>query len=121
MYFIDNCFDFSIKKFSKFRDHALSSDYLELKALVTSVRKMEKLKGNFEKIIQPPEKKLIKLVRRGLYSRITIKTNDRISLSNSIFLRPTKSNDFLELKEYIGKKTKKNIKKNQRINKLNLY
>ena len=99
----------------------MSSDYLELKALVTSVRKMEKLKGNFEKIIQPPEKKLIKLVRRGLYSRITIKTNDRISLSNSIFLRPTKSNDFLELKEYIGKKTKKNIKKNQRINKLNLY
>ena len=109
------------KNFSKFRDHSLSADYAELKNLVLSIRKMEKLKGKLEKIIQPPEKKIIKIVRRAVYAKTNIKINENISLENSIFLRPAKSKNFLDLKNYIGKKTKKNIKKNQRINNLNLY
>ena len=108
------------KNFSKFRDHALSADFLELKNLVSSIRKMEKMKGKFEKVIQSPEKKMIKIIRRGVYAKNNIKSQEKITLNNSTFLRPAKTRNFLDLLDYIGKKTKKNIKKNQSLNKLNL-
>ena len=56
------------KKFSKFRDHALSADYTDLKNIVSRIRKVEKQLGRFNKEIQKPEKKLIKIVRRAAYA-----------------------------------------------------
>ena len=42
---IEKHFTFN-KKYSNFRDHALSADYNDLKSLVSSMRKIEKLLGN---------------------------------------------------------------------------
>ena len=109
------------KNFSKFRDHSLSADYNELREIVISIRKIEKLLGKSEKKIQPPEKKFIKIARRSVYAKKDIKINEKITVKNAEFLRPANSNDFLTLNNFLGKKTKKRINKNQNINKINLY
>ena len=57
------------KNFSKFRDHSLSADFVDLKNLVSSIRKIEQQLGKFNKEVQIPEKKLIKTIRRSGYAK----------------------------------------------------
>ncbi len=109
------------KKFSSFRDHALSSDFKELKEIVSSIRNIEQLMGKFEKKIQFPEKNIIKLVRRAAFAKKNIKVNEKIDLLNTTFVRPAESNNFSNLMTLIGKKAKKKIIKNKKINNLKLY
>ena len=95
------------KKFSKFRDHALSADYIDLKNIVTGIRKVEKQLGRFNKEIQKPEKKLIKIVRRAAYADKNIFPGEKITLKNTKFLRPALTSNFFNLKKIIGKKIKR--------------
>ena len=104
------------KKFSKFRDHALSADYSDLKSLVLGIRKVELQLGKFNKEIQKPEKKFIKIVRRGVYSDKHILSGEKLSLKNIKFLRPALTSNFNYLKKIIGKKIKKTFYKDQKIN-----
>lgn len=104
------------KKFSKFRDHALSADYIDLKNIVSGIRKVEKQLGRFNKEIQKPEKKLIKIVRRAAYADKDIFPGEKISLKNTKFLRPALTSNFFNLKKIIGKKIKKTLYKDQKIN-----
>ena len=54
------------------------------------------------------------------YAKKNIKKGDRISFSNTRFLRSTKSKSFFDLENIIGKKIKKEIKTNQIIQNRNL-
>ena len=104
------------KKFSSFRDHALSADYTDFKNLIISIRKVEKQLGEFSKEVQKPEKKLIKLVRRSAYVNKDIAKGQKTSLENINFLRPALTSDFFNLKKILGIKLKKPFFKNQKIN-----
>ncbi len=104
------------KKFSKFRDHALSADYLDMRNLVSGIRKIEMQLGKFNKEVQKPEKKLIKLVRRAVYARKNISPGEKLSLKNIKFLRPALTSNFNSLKKIIGRKIKKTFYKDQKIN-----
>ena len=101
------------KTFSSFRDHHLSSDFDELKSIVDSVRILENQLGQFNKKIEKPEHKLIKMVRRAPYAKKNILVNERLSLENTVFLRPASSKNFLNLKKVIGKKTKNKFSKDK--------
>ena len=103
------------KNFSNFRDHSLSADFIDLKNLVNSIRKIELQLGEFNKKILKPEKKVVKLNRRGIYAKRKIIKGEKISSVNSAFLRPSNTNDFLYIKKIIDKKIKKPKKQNQRI------
>ena len=104
------------KKFSKFRDHALSADYTDLKNIVSRIRKVEKQLGRFNKEIQKPEKKLIKIVRRAAYADRDIFPGEKVSIKNVKFLRPSLTSNFFYLKKIIGRKIKKTFYKDQKIN-----
>ena len=104
------------KKFSKFRDHALSADYTDLKNIVSRIRKVEKQLGRFNKEIQKPEKKLIKIVRRAAYADRDILPGEKISIKNVKFLRPSLTSNFFYLKKIVGRKIKKTFYKDQKIN-----
>lgn len=108
------------KKFSKFRDHAMSADFEELREIVQSIRKIEKMKGLYQKEIGKCEVPFLKAIRRMPYAKKNIKKGDRISFSNTRFLRSTKSKSFFDLENIIGKKIKKEIKTNQIIQNRNL-
>jgi sialic acid synthase SpsE len=104
------------KKFSKFRDHALSADYLDMRNLVLGIRKVEMQLGELNKEIQKPEKKLIKLVRRAAYADKHILPGEKIGLKNTKFLRPALTSNFNILKKIIGRKIKRTFYKDQKIN-----
>ena len=104
------------KKFSKFRDHALSADYLDMKNLVKGIRKLEIQLGKFCKEIQKPEKKMIKIARRAVYAHRDILSGEKLNLKNIKFLRPAQTINFNSLKKVIGKKIRKKFYKNQKIN-----
>ena len=108
------------KNYSEFRDHAMSADYEELSEIVKSIRKIEKLKGFYQKEIQKCEIPFLRAIRRMPFAKQNIKKGDKISFTNTRFLRSTESTNFLDLEKIIGKKTKIEIKKNQIIKNRNL-
>ena len=109
------------KKFSNFRDHSISSDFSELKNIILSIRKLEKLLGEKGKFIQKIEKKILKSTRRASYSSKKIEAGELITINNTKFLRSSGVKNFLSLKDIIGKKARNRIKVNQIIKKENLY
>ena len=92
-----------------------SREYGMTKKIVDGIRKLEKQMGFFDKKILKPEKKIIKLVRRSVYATQNIQAGSKINLENVKFLRKTTTDDYLYLQDIIGKKTKKKIFRNQRI------
>lgn len=108
------------KKFSKFRDHAISADFNELKLIIKGIRKIESQLGKSSKDIVIQERKFLMKLRRAPYLKKNLKKGEKISIKNTEFLRGTNSKNFLNLKGIIGRKIKKNLKKNMIINKDNL-
>ena len=109
------------KNFSNFRDHLLSADFVEMKYIVKSIRKIEKLLGKFEKKIQINEKKNIKLMRRSIYASKKIIKNQYIEIGDLKFLRPQLNNSILNHKKIIGRKVRKTIEDNKIVKLKDLY
>ncbi len=57
------------KRFSKFRDHAMSADFEELREIVKSIRKIEKMKGSYQKKIGKCEVPFLKAIRRMPFAK----------------------------------------------------
>ena len=104
------------KKFSKFRDHALSADFFDMNNLVKGIRKLEIQLGKFSKEIQKPEQKMLKKARRAAYADRDILSGEKLNFNNIKFLRPAITSNFNSLKKVIGKKIRKKFYKNQKIN-----
>ena len=98
----------------------MSADFEELRDIVKSIRKIEKLRGIYQKEIQKCEIPFLKAIRRMPFAKKNIKKGEKITFSNTRFLRSTKSKGFLDLENVIGKKIKIEIKKNQLIKNRNL-
>jgi sialic acid synthase SpsE len=76
------------KSFSDFRDHQLSADPDEMRRLVDSVRKMEKLLGRAEKTVQPSEAGNAKVARRSIVAAGELAAGHRISPDDLTWIRP---------------------------------
>jgi len=98
----------------------MSADFEELREIVKSIRKIEKMKGSYQKKIGKCEVPFLKAIRRMPFAKKNIKKGDKISFSNTRFLRSTKSKSFLDLENIIGKKIRNDVKKNQIIKNQNL-
>ena len=58
------------KKFSKFRDHAISADFNEMKVIVKGIRKIENQLGELTKDITKAEKKIFnEIEKRALFNK----------------------------------------------------
>ena len=105
------------KKFSNFRDHALSADFLDLDIMVKKIRKIELLLGSYKKEIQKTEKIFLNSTRRGIYAKENLFKGERITQKKVSFLRDKNSADFFHLDSIIGKKLNQSAKKGQKITK----
>ena len=103
------------KKYSNFRDHSLSSDPMEMKDLVNSIRRIKTLSGSYEKKISLKEKKNLTSSRRSIYAAIDINKNQKINYLNTKILRPGNGLEPNKIGTIKGKKSKKIIKKNDLI------
>ena len=92
--------------YSKFRDHQLSLNPVNMKHLVDSIRSIEYMMGKEQKIIQPSEKKNLFSMRRSLYLSKNINKNSKIKVIDVSIVRPFVSLEPFDLNKVIGKTAK---------------
>ena len=92
--------------YSKFRDHQLSLNPVNMKHLVDSIRSIEYMMGEEQKIIQPSEKKNLFSMRRSLYLSKDINKNSKIKVKDVSIVRPFVSLDPFDLNKVVGKTAK---------------
>ena len=103
--------------FSSFRDHQLSADPLEMKELVTKVRNIKVMRGEFNKKIALSEKQNKINLRRSLATNKILQKGQVITKSDLVMLRPGSGYSYEQSKLIIGRKVKKIIKKNEILSK----
>ena len=102
-----------INKKLKGPDHKASLSPKELIQTIKDVRMSNLLLGSYEKKPSISEAKNISSIRKSLIATQDIKRNELFNDQNIIFKRPqTQNNSTLYLK-ILGKKSKRNFKKNQ--------
>ncbi|MBC85491.1 MAG: N-acetylneuraminate synthase [Acidimicrobiaceae bacterium] len=95
-------------------DHKFSMNPKTWREMVEASRDLEKSLGNGNKKLEKNEIKSVIIQRRGVWARNDLKKNHKIKLSDLKFLRPCLKNSIspFNINKYLGKKLKKNIKKN---------
>jgi sialic acid synthase SpsE len=76
------------KNLSDFRDHQLSADPTELRAVVTSVRAAERFAGRREKLLQGSERTLTTAARRSIAAAGDFAAGHRLQDGDLTWLRP---------------------------------
>ena len=101
-------------------DHKFSMNPITWKAMVKSSREMEVSLGNGKKIIEFNEKQSSIVQRRGVWLCQDKKKNDKLTIEDCKFLRPCPKNSIsiFDIEKYLGRKFKKNMKKNSLITNL---
>ena len=101
--------------FSKFRDHLISLNPIDMKQLVSSIRRAELMLGFEEKKIQKSEVKNLPLIRRSIYSKDVIDKNFILKEDMIQILRPSNFYKPNDLKKILNKKFKKKLAANRAI------
>ena len=104
---------FTIDKKLPGPDHPASLDTEELKQLVENIRCVETILGSTVKKPTPSEKKIMKLVRKSLVANKDIKKEVTITREMVSIKRPGTGLPPAYLDKLVGKKTVKNIEKDE--------
>ena len=94
-------------------DQKSSIEFKEFKIMVDSIRNIENALGEENKIITKSEKQNVKLVRKSIVAKNYIKKGEIFSSLNLDTKRPALGLSPKIWKKLIGKKAKKNFKKNE--------
>lgn len=98
-------------------DQALSSDPAEMKALVTSIRRMEKMLGKVDFVVSEREQKeAAQLFRRSVVSSKNLSKGHVLCREDLCLKRPGKGLKAKEMSRLIGKKLKTDIVEDTPIN-----
>ncbi len=111
---------FTIDRKLKVPDQKISADPIQFKNLVNSIRNIEKLLGSDDIFPSFPEIKKRKINHRSIISIKSIKKGEKFNYQNISLMRSNGLKMGLDPKFYfkiIGKKSKKNISKETKINK----
>ena len=92
-------------------DHKSSIEPKELSEMVKSIRKIELALGEEQKKITKSEMKNIKIVRKSIVAKKFIAYGELFTLDNMAFKRPGFGVSPMHVNRFIGKKAKKNFKK----------
>ena len=76
------------KGLSDFRDHALSADPDELRRLVTDIRELESMLGEYGKRVQPAEAPDVVKIRRSAVAASDLERGHRVSSGDLLWVRP---------------------------------
>lgn len=105
----------TLNKNLKGPDHKASLDPKEFKTMVSNIRTVEKMLGSFKKKITKSEKKNIKIVRKSIVALKDITKNEIFSKLNITCKRPGTGIKPAHFNKILGKKSKKNFKKDELI------
>jgi N-acetylneuraminate synthase/N,N'-diacetyllegionaminate synthase len=108
---------FTNDKTREFRDHHLSSDIEEMKALVGSAEKIEELLGEYKKepVLPIEDEQRIQQLRRAIYFKEDVPEGTIANSENLVALRPNTGIDARDFYKILGKKLKVSKKKFERL------
>lgn len=106
---------FTINKKLKGPDHKASLSPQELIKTVSDIKKTNSILGSYLKKPTNSEKKNINIIRKSLFAKKNIFKNEVFNDKNIIFKRPLVKNNGHLYFSILGKKSKRNYKKNQLI------
>jgi N-acetylneuraminate synthase len=100
-------------------DHKFSMNPRTWKEMVIASRQLEKSLGDGHKKLESNEKLSVIIQRRGVWAKRDIIKNTKLKFQDLKFLRPCPKDSLspFEINKYLGKKVKKNIRKNNLITK----
>ena len=96
-------------------DHKASLDPAELKRMIKKIRDVEKILGNAEKVPTESEKTMMKLVRKSIVAKQDIKKGAILRNDMLAVKRPGTGISPIDMEKVIGRKTKRNIIKDELI------
>lgn len=94
-------------------DHKASIDPLELTSLIKQIRNIEKALGRFEKMPSEGESKNIKIARKSIVANQDISLGEVFTTENLTVKRPGLGISPMKWYEVVGKKAKKDFKKDE--------
>lgn len=103
------------KENQSFHDHVFSADPIDLKNLVTDIRMIEKMMGDFSKKILNCEKKFATNMKRSIGTKCTIKKGSVLTKENITFLRPALGISLDDLDKVLGREVNRDIQKGELI------
>lgn len=104
---------FTIFKKKKGNDHFHSFDKEDLKKFFKNLNELKKILGKNEKNFLRSEVISRKNARRSIFYNKDLKKNNKLKKNDLIMLRPHIGVSPFEYKKYIGKKTKRDLKKGE--------
>jgi sialic acid synthase SpsE len=96
-------------------DHRFSANPVELKSIVERIRTVEKALGKKDLVPNIKEKTMRKICHRSIIAQKDIKRGEILTMKNISIKRPGTGLPPKYLKKVLGKKAKKDIKKNELI------
>ncbi len=96
-------------------DHKASLNPKDFKNYVNKIKKAEIILGRKRKILLPEEKEMKKISSKSVTLKNDMKKNEILTYKNIIMKRPGLGISGFEIKKIIGKKVRKNIKKETQI------
>ena len=106
---------FTLNKKLSGPDHRASLNPQQFKKMVSNIRNTEIILGSFTKKLSISEKNNIKVVRKSIVANQNIKKGEIFSIKNLTIKRPAGGIPSSLFYKMIGKKSKKNYKKDQQI------
>lgn len=106
---------FTLDKTSIGPDHKASLEPAELKALVVSIRNIEKALGSNQKITSPSEEKNKNVARKSLVAKTRISKGETFTIDNIIAKRPGNGISPMRIEEVFGKVALKDFDPDQLI------
>ena len=106
---------FTINKKLSGPDHKASALPGEFKKMVNEIRKAEIIIGKEIKKCQKEEMQMSKISRKSLTLNISVKKNEVLKIDHLCLKRPGTGLFYKYIKDILGKKLKKNLKKNHQI------
>lgn len=91
------------KEGREFRDHSLSFDVNDLKDFISRAHDIRKALGTYGKTVQPSEKDIIPLVRKGVIAARNIKAGEVLKADDLMYARPGTEFRSGEIDALIGK------------------
>ncbi|MDY6787527.1 MAG: N-acetylneuraminate synthase family protein [candidate division WOR-3 bacterium] len=88
-------------------DHRMSLNPSQFREMVDNIHETSKMLGKSDKIIAQSEKKLIKTIRKSIYTAGPIEKGERISSDNTVLLRPAISLAASTYEHFLGKRVKR--------------
>ena len=97
------------KHFSSFRDHQLSADPAEMKQIVESIRRIEKLLGKAEKQVQPAEAANQRVARRSIVAARDLPAGHRLRWEDLTWIRPAEGLAPGQEEQVLGKALRRSV------------